>query len=246
MQWIPGRIKSKRVWSEGLFTLTIHCPGVAPFEPGQFLQLGMEQPEKHLHRPYSVASPHGEELDFFIVTVENGALTPKLWAMKEGDAIDVSQKAAGSFTLSHAPHMPTLWLVGTGTGLAPYIAMLRTPEVWDKYQKVVLVHGVRYLRDLAYQDELATWSKRYGERFCFCPVISREEQPGSLLGRITKVLDNGSLELCAKETISSERSAFMLCGNPDMLDEMEAKLEARGLKRHKAKDPGNIVVERYW
>ena len=131
IQWINGTLQARKVWSEGLFTLTIHCPGVLPFEPGQFLQVGFPLPEKHLHRPYSVASPHGESLDFFIVRVENGELTPKLWDLEIGQSIDVSSKATGGFTLDHTPEAKVLWLLGTETGLAPNIAMLRYSRFLD-------------------------------------------------------------------------------------------------------------------
>jgi hypothetical protein len=99
MKWTPAVIERKHVWDQGLFTLTIRAPHVESFKPGQFLQLGYDLPDGHLHRPYSVASPPGELLEFFIVMVEDGRLTPLLWKAQEGDAIDVSMRAAGSFTL---------------------------------------------------------------------------------------------------------------------------------------------------
>lgn len=245
MKWTPGVIRDKTVWADGLFTLAIEAPEVNHFEPGQFLQLGIDQPEGHLHRPYSVASPHGEVLEFFIVLVEDGRLTPHLWKMQVGEAIDVSVKAAGSFTLAHCPAASALWLIGTGTGLAPYIAMLRTSEAWERFRKIVLVHGVRHASDLAYQPELAEHKKRFGRQFEYIPVISREQVDGALSGRITTCIINGSLEAAAGEPLTTD-CCVMMCGNPDMLDETEALLEARGLQRHKAKQPGHIVVERYW
>lgn len=246
MQWIRGEIVGRKVWTDGLFTLSIQAPGVQSFEPGQFLQLGMDQPEKHLHRPYSVASPHGDILEFFIVLVEEGHLTPKLWAMREGDAIDVSAKAAGSFTLSHVPSNQCLWLIATGTGLAPYVAMLREGSLWNKFQKVVVVHGVRHARDLAYQDEFDQYHREKGDAFCYIPAVSRETIANGISGRITTALANGELAQRGGVPITKDTSTFMLCGNPDMLDEMENTLVEAGLHRHKAKNPGQIVVERYW
>ena len=245
MKWAQGRIVRKRVWSEGLFTIVVDVPGVDEFEAGQFLQLGLQQDEKHIHRPYSVASPHGRELDFFIVLVENGALTPLIWELGEGDELDVSTRAAGSFTLSHCPDAQTLWLMATGTGLAPYVAMLRTEDVWDRYDQVVVVHGVRYSRDLAYQDEFEQHRLRLQNRFRYIPIISREELDESLKGRITANISSGELEDLVGRQIDSD-SCIMLCGNPDMLDETEQLLGERGLRRHKKKEPGQIVVERYW
>lgn len=246
MKWVPGQITNRRVWSDGLFTLTIKANGVQPFEPGQFLQIGFEQADSHLHRPYSVASPHGENLEFFIVRVDGGALTPKLWEMKVGDSIDVSQRAAGSFTLKHAPDAECLWLVGTGTGLAPYIAMLRTPSTWERFRRIVIVHGVRYGTDLAYQSEMDHYRDTYQDRFSYIAAVSRENVDGALTGRITSLLTNGSLEERAQCCIKPDNSAIFLCGNPDMLDEMESILGGRGLTRNRPKNPGQIVVERYW
>lgn len=245
MKWTPGVIERKIVWSEGLFTLEVKAPEVAKFEPGQFLQLGIEQPDGHLHRPYSVASPHGDKLDFFIVLVEDGKLTPLLWKMEAGDAIDISARAAGSFTLSHCPDASVLWLIGTGTGLAPYIAILRTSEAWQRYQKIIVVHGVRHATDLAYQEELAEHKQRFGERFHYIPVVSREDVAGSLRGRITTCITNGSLEEAAATPLTPD-SCIMMCGNPDMLNETEDLLGQRGIKKHKSKEPGQIVIERYW
>lgn len=245
MKWTPAVIERKHVWDQGLFTLTIRAPQVESFKPGQFLQIGYDLPEGHLHRPYSVASPPGELLEFFIVLVEEGRLTPLLWKAQEGDAIEVSLKAAGSFTLDHCPQASTLWLIGTGTGLAPYIAMLRTPEPWLRYQSIVLVHGVRHVRDLAYQIEIAGHHERSDGRFHYVPVVSREACPNGLSGRITTCIENRSLEeRCGIEF--SKDSAIMLCGNPDMLDDCEALLGARGINKHKKKEPGQIVIERYW
>jgi ferredoxin--NADP+ reductase len=246
MQWIPSRLRSKKVWSPGLFTLSIEAPGVKPFEPGQFLQVGIQGTDKHIHRPYSVASPHGPVLEFFIVLVEDGQLTPILWNMEPGTAIDVSESAAGSFTLSHAPAAETLWMIGTGTGLAPYIAMLRYEKTWQRYQKIAVVHGVRHGKDLAYTDEMANYAERYPGRFKYQAVASREETEGAVHGRITTAMDNGQLEARIGWKIQPATSTVMLCGNPAMLDDMEAGLNQRGLKKHKKKEPGQIVIERYW
>lgn len=246
LQWISGRITGKHVWSEGLFTLSIHCPGVLPFEPGQFLQVGLQLEEKHLHRPYSVASPHSDTLEFFIVRVDEGHLTPRLWRMNVGDSIDVSAKATGSFTLKHAPDAECIWLIATGTGLAPYIAMMRQEEIWRKYKNVILVHGVRFGTDLAYHAELDGLIERYAGRFHSIPVVSRAQVPGAISGRITTAIENGSLEEVAGHALTPSNSVVMMCGNPQMLDDVETLLGSRGMHRHKTANPGHIIVERYW
>lgn len=246
LQWISGTIARKQVWSEGLFTLSIRCPGVGQFESGQFLQVGIQLPDKHLHRPYSVASPHCDTLEFFIVRVDDGELTPRLWALEEGDSIDVSAKATGGFTLSHTPVAETIWLLATGTGLAPYIAMMREETIWQRHKNVVLVHGVRFATDLAYHEELGQIQARFGSRFHSIPVISRAEVPGAITGRITTAIENGTLESKAENALGPSNSVVMMCGNPQMLDDVEALLKDRGMNRHKKAIPGHVVVERYW
>jgi ferredoxin--NADP+ reductase len=246
MKWTPSTVLRKKVWAEGLFTLTVSSPEVLPFHPGQFLHLAVVEDEERTNRPYSVASPHGDELDFFVVLVEEGKLTPKLWALDVGDALEVSEKATGSFTLEKTPDAKHLWLIATGTGLAPYIAMLRTSEPWSRYEKIVVVHGVRHHTDLAYQDELAAYRGTYGKQFEYVPVLSRDESPDALFGRIPQCMESGTLEETADCELSKTDSAVMLCGNPAMLDEMESKLGNREMVKHRKKKPGQIVIERYW
>ncbi|MEZ6095453.1 MAG: hypothetical protein R3C03_14690 [Pirellulaceae bacterium] len=139
--WYPSKITNKKVWTEGLYTLRVDAAGVEPFEPGQFLHLAIEKGDQILNRPYSVASPHGPEIEFYIVEVEAGQLTPNFRDIQVGDPVLVSQKAAGSFTLSKTPSSNCIWLIATGTGIAPYIAMLRSTEIWERYKRIVLVHG---------------------------------------------------------------------------------------------------------
>jgi len=247
MHWTTATVERKIVWAPGLFTLSITAPEVCPFEPGQFLQLGLTPNgnDKRINRPYSVASPHGQSLEFFIVMVDGGQLTPHLWALNPGDQLDVSQKAAGSFTLKHSPDAKTLWLLATGTGIAPYIAMLRTDEPWQRYDGLQLssrdVEGIRssHAQFVAASKQLAV---RMPHRRHSRGIV---DVPGALRGRITTCIDNGTLESAAGASLDAQ-SCVMMCGNPDMLDDTEKMLEDRGLKRHRVKSPGNIVVERYW
>lgn len=246
MKWTPAKVIDKKVWAEGLFTLRVSAPDVLPFATGQFLHLAVVEGEERTNRPYSVASPHGNELEFFIVLVEDGKLTPKLWALEPGDDLEISERAAGSFTLAKTPDAKNLWLVSTGTGLAPYVAMLREDEVWNRYEKIVVVHGVRHQVDFAYQEEFEDHKAKWGSRFAYVPVLSREDAPGTLRGRIPQVMESGLLEESAGCKISKEESAVLLCGNPAMLDEMEERLGQREMVKHRKKAPGQIVLERYW
>ena len=251
-KWCPATVIEKKIWTDGLFTIQISASDVSPFLPGQFLQLGVfpegqEGDEKKLiNRPYSVASPHGDVLDFFFVLVEEGELTPKLWKLEKGDTLQVSQRAAGSFTLAKTPDAETLWLVATGTGLAPYIAMLRTSEPWENYQNIVVVHGVRHFADLAYTEELQGIEEKFKGRFKLVQALTREEAEGTLHGRIPQLFENGEIEKVTGFECRHDNSSILLCGNPAMLDTMEELLSKRDMKRHRSKSPGQIVLERYW
>jgi len=245
-KWCSAEVTARKVWTEGLFTLSIKAKDVLPFAPGQFLHLALGDETDRINRPYSVASPHGEVLEFFIVRVEDGELTPKLWDLKVGDAVEVSQRAAGSFTLKKAPEAEILWLVSTGTGLAPYVAMLRTEEPWEQFKKIVVVHGVRYAADLAYTEEFQKLESTHSRRFKFVQSLTRESIDGTMHGRIPALIQDGTLEEQVGWTLNKDNSTVLLCGNPAMLDDMEEKLGERGMKKHRTKSPGQIVLERYW
>lgn len=251
-KWSSGTVVDRKSWSSGLYTITVETQAVEPFAPGQFLQLGVFPEGKDgdedalINRPYSVASPHGERLEFFVVTVPDGQLTPHLESLPVGASLVISQKAAGSFTLKKAPDKKHLWLVATGTGLAPYIAMLRTEEPWQRFEKIVLVHGVRHASDLAYTEELKAYETSKPGQFSLVQSLTREGSDDALRGRIPELLDSGQLEAAAGVKLSAEDSAVYLCGNPAMLDSMEEALGKREMKKHRSKSPGNIVLERYW
>lgn len=245
-KWCPATIVAKRIWTDGLFTITVDAPDVLPFAPGQFLQLSVTDGDGRINRPYSVASPSGKHLEFFIVLVEEGQLTPKIWALEKGDVLQVAERATGSFTLQKSPSSEVLWLVSTGTGLAPYISMLRTNEPWDNYQNICVVHGARRATELAYTEELRGYEQQYPGRFKLIQALTREEHSETLFGRIPSLLDDGQLEVAAECQLRADNSTVLLCGNPAMLDDMEEKLGNRNLKRHRSKSPGQIVLERYW
>jgi len=257
-KWFQSKVLEKKVWTEGLFTLSIDGSGVKEFEPGQFLHLAgfpkgiaddadeATREKQRVNRPYSVASPHGESLEFFIVRVDDGELTPHLWNLEPGDAIEVSEKAAGRFTLKKTPDAENLWLIATGTGLAPYVAMMRTEEPWQRFKKIVIVHGVRHATDLAYTEELRKLEAERGGAFRLVQALTRESADGVLEGRIPALVESGVLEETAECQMTKEGSAVLLCGNPAMLDSMEEVLGKRSMVKHRSKAPGQIVLERYW
>ncbi len=241
-----GRVVARREWNPGLFTLSVEAE-VAPFVPGQFLNLGLMLDGQMVRRAYSLASAPGAHLEFYVTEVSGGALTPALVRLEPGAALWVDPKPQGFFTLDWVPPAEELWMVATGTGLGPFISMLRAGEALRRFQRVVVVHGTRHAAELAYAEEIAALAVQHPGRVARVPVVSRDPQaPDALHGRITQALATGELEERAGVAISPERSHLMLCGNPAMIDELLALLAARGLNRHRTRKPGHITVERYW
>jgi len=246
MSYVDGRIAARRDWAEGLMTLTIDAP-VQPFRPGQFLNIGLRIGQESVFRAYSLASTPGAPLEFFLSKVNDGSFTPTLFDTKVGDSVLVDPTPHGYFTLDWVPPAQELWLLATGTGLGPFVSMLRSREPFEKFSNIVLAHGVRRAEQLAYADELAGLGAEFPGRLTRIPLVSGEAAgPSALSGRMTTALVDGRLELAAARTLSAERSHVMLCGNPSMIDEMLELLSARGLRRHRARKPGHVTVEKYW
>lgn len=243
--WLECKVAQRRDWAEGLMSITLDQP-IEPFEPGQWVNLALSVSGERVRRAYSIASAPGVPPEFYLSLVPGGALTPKLFELQPGDRIEVEKKAYGFFTLKWVPPAAELWMVATGTGLCPFLSILRSNEVWERHEKLVIVHGVREWNHLAYREELAELSRAHGNRLTWVPVLSREpEREGVLHGRITTVLESGELERAALP-FSEERTHLMLCGNPAMVDEVGKLLLARGLRRHRPRTPGHFTAERYW
>ncbi|MGH8746768.1 MAG: ferredoxin--NADP reductase, partial [Burkholderiales bacterium] len=154
---------------------------------------------------------------------------------------------AGFLVLSEVPHAETLWLMSTGTGLAPFLSILCTEAPWQRYRRVVLVHAARFATELVYGELLGAISRERGaERFRRVTIVSREQAPGSLSGRIPAAIGDGRLEAAASAQLRPEISQVMLCGNPEMLREAAAVLGMRGMKKNRRRTPGQITVESFW
>jgi len=243
--WEEAKLVGKHKWDEGLYTLTLDR--ALDFQPGQFVNLGVIIEGKRVKRAYSIGSAPGAPLEFFIVEVDNGALTPRVLARPVGETVLVNARPAGFFTLNWVADARDLWLVSSGTGLAPYISMLRHGEIWDRFERVIVLHGVRFAAQLAYVDELRQHGADHPGRLVYVPVVSRQpEAEGVVHGRVTSALTNGELEAIVGRLPDPALDHAMLCGNPAMLDDMQALLEERGLSINRRKKPGQITVERYW
>lgn len=247
--WVEATVDSLRWWTDRLFSLRLTVPPgrLAPWKAGQFNRLALYLDGEWVGRPYSYVNPPQEPLlDFYLVTVPDGRLSNALARLKRGDRVALMEKSQGFFTLDELPDARTLWLLATGTAIGPYLSMLRTPEPFERFERVVLVHAVRFPGDRHYGDTLEGLQQQWGERFHWVSVVSRADAPGALRGRIPALLESGALEAAAGRVITAEDSQVMLCGNPDMVVDTQNVLKARGLERNRRRKPGHITVENYW
>ena len=240
-------------WTPSLFTLRLTRPADFRFVPGQFARLGMELPDpasgeiSTLWRPYSIASAERDDfLEFYSIVAPGGPFSTKLVTMKVGDTLKVDKTAFGFLTTERFVDGQDLWMLATGTGLAPFLAILEEPATWAQYQRVILVHSVRQPDELAYQERIRTLTAPYAGRFQYVPTCTRAALPGALSKRITTLLQEGDLERHVGLQIDQERSRLMICGNPEMVDETRKLLGERGLTPARRATPGQYVVENGW
>ncbi|WP_460120687.1 ferredoxin--NADP reductase [Pseudomonas sp. S2_C03] len=236
-----------------LFTLrTTRDPGFR-FRAGQFARLGVSKPDgSTVWRAYSmVSSPFDEFLEFFSIVVPGGEFTSELSRLGVGDTLLVERQAFGYLTLDRFVDGRYLWLLATGTGVAPFLSILQDFEVWERFERILLVYSVREGAELAYQDLIAGLAQRdylaeYAHKLQFIPTVTRESHAGALNGRITTLLDNGELERVAGVPMTAEHSRVMLCGNPQMIDDTRKLLKQRDMNLSLSRRPGQVAVETYW
>jgi ferredoxin--NADP+ reductase len=219
---------------------------IEPFAPGQFVNLALEQGGQLEKRAYSLASAPGQPLEFYVKRVDGGAFTPALFGLQPGQSLSVERRPQGFFTFQHVPECREMWFIATGTGLGPFISMLRSPETWRRFERIVLVHGARHPSELSYAEELSALSNAQLGRFVRVPVLSGERTADTLDGRVTAVMRDGRLEQRASLALDPAKSHVMLCGNPEMIREMTEILAARGLRKHRTRSPGHVTSEKYW
>jgi len=148
--------------------------------------------------------------------------------------------------MPEVPAAEVLWCLATGTGIGPFLSILRTPAPWQKFRRIVVVHAVRHAAELAYRDTLATLAAEHGDALVYVPFVSREAAPDALPGRIPAAIGDGRLEASAGIALTADAAHCMLCGNPQMVTDTIAALENKGLRKHRRKTPGQITTEAYW
>jgi ferredoxin--NADP+ reductase len=228
------------------------------FQPGQYVALGLlgsaarpadypplqesASPDKIIKRAYSIGSSPLQKdcVEFYIAVLPEGELSSRLVMLNEGDRMYMAPKITGTFTVTEMPKGSNLILVCTGTGLAPYISMLRTPATWDLANNITVIHGVRYVRDLGYRTELLELqSKR--SNFKYYPIVSRADDSWQgERGYVQKYFETGVIPL------DHVTDHVFLCGNPAMIEHMEGFLGPKGYTEHTKRHPGNLHLEKYW
>ena len=244
-------VRSVHHWTDELFSFRTTRDKGFRFASGQFTMIGLKIEGRPLLRAYSIASAHYDnELEFFSIKVPDGKLTSRLKDLAVGDPVLVGAKATGTLLLDSLTPGRNLYLLGTGTGLAPFLSIVRDPEVYERFEKVVLVHGCRHVRDLAYRSTLSDdlpadeiLGDLVRDRLVYYPTITRE--PFRNRGRISDLIESGTL---AREVglppIGRQDDRFMLCGSIQMLADIRKLLEGAGLTEGSTTMSGEFVVEK--
>ena len=245
------RVTDVRHWTDTLFSFRTTRDPSFRFRNGEFVMIGLEVEGRPLMRAYSVASANYEdELEFYSIKVQNGPLTSRLQHLKVGDPIMVGKKPTGTLVLDNLLPGRNLYLLGTGTGLAPFISIIKDPEAYERFEKVILVHGCRHIRELAYgellsetlpNDELIGEMIRDG--LIYYPTVTRE--PFKNTGRITNLMSSGKLfEDIGLPPMSVENDRFMICGGAGILADGRQLLIDGGYEEGNHGEPGHFVIEK--
>lgn len=244
---------SVRQWTPKLLSFRLTRPRGFRFVPGQFARLGLVTAQgAPVWRAYSMASAQWDDyLEFYSILVPDGKFTSVLAGLKPGDAIRMERAAQGFFTVDRFVDGRDLWLLATGTGLAPYLSILQDPAVWERFERIALVHGAQFGAELAYRDEIAALREHplwgvHGTKLRYQAVTTRDQTPAALHARLPLLLADGSLEAALGMPLSPERSRLMICGNPQMVEDTHRQLMQMGYRLSRLKAPAQLAVENGW
>lgn len=244
-------VTSVRHWNDTLFSFTTSRDPSFRFKNGHFIMLGLEDEGRPLLRAYSIASAnYEEELEFFSIKVQDGPLTSKLQKIQVGDEILLSKKPTGTLILDNLLPGRNLYLISTGTGLAPFMSIIKDPETYENFDKVILTHGTRYTSELAYQDRILNelpenefFGDEVKSKLIYYPTVTRDEFETQ--GRITDAIKSGKLtQDIALDDLSVEHDRFMICGSPSMLKDTCGILDEMGFAEARQGNLGHYVIER--
>lgn len=272
-------VLSKTTWTPNLFSFTVSRPDSFKFTAGQFVRLGVnpsqlkyykqlsavadtddddeeldETLDEDIFRAYSiVSSPFDEILEFFSIVIPDGAFTSQLQHLEVGDELLLNTMPFGFLTLARyqKPLPKDLWLLATGTGLAPFLSMLQDLKTWEDYEHIILAYSARSTEELAYINKIESLQEDFGSlvdnpaKLIFIPIVTREPVEGALTERLPKLLLDGTLQERAGIALDVDSTHVMLCGNPDMVEDTKETLKSLGLVMNR-RGEGNIAVENYW
>lgn len=254
-------ITSIQTWTPNLFSFRLTRAPAFRFAPGQFARLGVKKPDPKARdgsgysivwRAYSMVSADFDEfLEFYSIVVPGGEFTSELANLKLGDTVYVDKTSFGFLTTDRFQGGKDLWMLSTGTGLAPFLSILWDLHNWQNYQNLILVHSVRVPAELAYRDVIEGFNehplfKEFGAKLKYIPIVTRAACPGALDARITSLIADGRLEAASGIALDLERSRIMICGNPEMVDDTRKCLASRGFTTARRAAPGQMAVENYW
>ncbi len=245
------RVLSVHHWTDTLFSFTTTRDPALRFSNGHFTMIGLRVDGKPLLRAYSIASANYEDhLEFFSIKVPGGPLTSRLQHLQVGDTVIVGRKPTGTLVADYLLPGKRLYMLSTGTGLAPFMSIVRDPEIYDKYEQLILVHGVRQVDELAYHDLLVEHLPNHeflgdlvSSKLRYYPTVTREEYKN--MGRVTDLIESGKLfEDLQVPPLDPAVDRVMICGSADMLRDLKEMLEGRGFNEGNTSTPGDFVIER--
>ncbi len=241
-----------RHWTPTLLSFRCTRPAAFRFTPGHYTRLGLGSGEERVWRPYSLTSgPDEDVLEFIAVRVPGGEFSQRLGELKVGDGIGVDKAAYGFLTVNQLAPGKDLWMLASGTGLGPFMSILRDQAVWRDFERLILVHGVRHAAELAWRADIETmpplaWRPQAKARLRYLPVVTREPGATVLADRIPLLLADGRLEAAAGCALSIADSRLMVCGNPELARSLREHLGARGYATNRRGVPGQMAFEKYW
>lgn len=250
--FVKGKVCDVIPWTKNEFSIRVQA-NIQPYLAGQFTKLALKSESGDwLRRAYSfVNSPNHDaghiKMEFLLIDVEKGNLSPRLARLTKGDPIYVGEQASGFMTLNEIPKtVENLWLLSTGTAIGPFLSILAEIEAQERFADIVLVHAVRTAQELVYQQLIQQFINTYQGRLRYVPIVSREKCKGALTGRIPSILISNELFAGTNIKPSTDKSFFYLCGNPDMVRDTKVALTTLGFSKHLRRTAGHFSSENYW